>query len=106
MAAVPDADRMHTSSLSTGERRHHAPLLLLFKGNLYILYGVVLMYIPDAGALAVAHHGVATESFGVRFDLLSNLLPPGVPRFWLICKTQIPLQAALAAHSPMLQRGT
>lgn len=71
-----------------------------------LFYGVVLMYIPDAGALAVAHHGVATESFGVRFDLLSNLLPPGVPRFWLICKTQIPLQAVLAAHSPMLQRGT
>lgn len=43
-----------------------------------------MVYIPDAGALAVSHHRMATESFGMRFDLLSNLLPPGVPRFGLI----------------------
>jgi len=53
-----------------------------------IIFHVCYFYIPDAGALAVAHNSMATKSFGMRFDLLANLLPPGVASLWLICKTQ------------------
>lgn len=45
-------------------------------------------YTPDASALAVPHNSMATKSFGVRFDLLANLLPPGIASLWFICKTQ------------------
>lgn len=45
-------------------------------------------YIPDAGALTVAHNSVAAKGFGMRFDLLSYLLPPGITCLRLICKTR------------------
>ena len=44
-------------------------------------------YAPNACALTVPNNSMATKSFGMRFDLLANLLPPGIAGFWLICKT-------------------
>lgn len=54
------------------------------QGNLSCAYN----HIPDASALAVSHNRMATKSFGMRFDLLANLLPPGITSLWLIWKTQ------------------
>lgn len=46
------------------------------------------LHVPDASALAVSHNRMATKSFGMRLDLLSDFLPPGIASLWLICKTQ------------------
>lgn len=110
MAAVPDADRMHTSSLcweemerSTNKEREEdenrtwilvclrqfANWLQKRTSGQYFPCPVCVYYdIPDASALTVPHDSMATKSFGMRFDLLTNLLPPGIASLWLICKTQ------------------
>lgn len=43
-------------------------------------------HVPDASALAVAYNSMTTKSFGMRFDFLADLLPPGIASLWLICK--------------------
>ena len=95
MTAVPDADRIHTSSLCWEEGNTMRTGQILCEKEMQqtdkcavVLHVSIHFNTPNASALAVAHDSMATKSFGMRFDLLANLLPPGVSSLWLICKTQ------------------
>lgn len=43
---------------------------------------------PNAGGLTVAYDGVAAQRFGVRFDLLTDLGPPGVSGFRFVWRNK------------------